>query len=137
TGKAAIGHAATIYRSHPPMKLQELKISPDQVQAGMYVCRLDRPWVEAPFPLQGFLVEAHDQVAWRRAHCGTVWIDVERGLAPPAAQVARRRPPKRAGGEPLGGRRYTDQVGCDAELPGAREAHGPAARRAARTADDA
>ncbi len=118
------------------MKLQELKISPDQVQAGMYVCRLDRPWVEAPFPLQGFLVEAHDQVAWLRAHCGTVWIDVERGLAPPDAQVSRRPPPKLAGDELLGGKRYTDQVDFDAELPGAREAHATATRLAARILED-
>lgn len=41
----------------------------------MFVADLDRPWLETPFPLQGFLIEDEQQVAHLRALCRTVEID--------------------------------------------------------------
>ena len=75
------------------MRFQEVEIGIEQVSAGMYVCRLDRSWNGAPFPLQGFLVDADDQLDWLRANCRSVWIDVERGLEPrdaPLMTLTRR-----------------------------------------------
>ena len=118
------------------MKLQELKIRTDQVLTGMYVCRLDRPWTDAPFPLQGFLVEARDQLDWLHAHCESVWIDIERGLAPPDVPKPSRRPPGIPAEQLLGSTRYVDQVDFNAELPAAREAHDNATRLAARILED-
>jgi len=118
------------------MKLQELKIRTDQVLTGMYVCRLDRPWTDAPFPLQGFLVDARDQLDWLHAHCESVWIDIERGLAPPDAPKTVRRAPKVAAEQLLGSTRYVDRVDFNAELPAAREAHDNATRLAARILED-
>lgn len=41
----------------------------------MFVADLDRPWVDTPFPLQGFLIEDERQIAELRSHCAFVVID--------------------------------------------------------------
>ncbi|HMV01591.1 MAG TPA: DUF3391 domain-containing protein, partial [Rhodocyclaceae bacterium] len=33
-------------------------IPSEDIRRGMFVTELDRPWLETPFPLQGFLVES-------------------------------------------------------------------------------
>jgi len=35
------------------MPVEHKKLLVDQLQVGMYISRLDRPWIETPFPLQG------------------------------------------------------------------------------------
>ena len=54
------------------MALEERKIGSDQVVPGMYVCRLDRPWTDTLFPLQGFLVESADHVSVLQRLCREV-----------------------------------------------------------------
>ena len=46
-----------------------------QVEKGMFVLELDRPWLGTPFLLQGFLVEDEDQIADLRKYCSMVTID--------------------------------------------------------------
>lgn len=46
----------------------------------MFVLELDRPWLETPFLLQGFLVEDDKQIAELRKHCATVTIDRNRSV---------------------------------------------------------
>ncbi len=48
----------------------------------MFVSRLDRPWLETPFPIQGFLIRSPDQLKDVRKHCECVYVDVTRGEAP-------------------------------------------------------
>lgn len=55
-------------------------IASDDVAAGMFVVELDRPWLDTPFPLQGFLVENDEQIATLRRLCRTVSIDRSRSL---------------------------------------------------------
>lgn len=62
------------------MPLEERRIEVGALALGMFVCRLDRPWTETPFPLQGFLVESQADVERLRAFCQHVWIDVEKGV---------------------------------------------------------
>ena len=38
------------------MPVDQKCIPVDQLQKGMYISKLDRPWIETPFPLQGFYV---------------------------------------------------------------------------------
>lgn len=74
-------------------------ISTQQVQPGMFVVELDRPWLGTPFLLQGFLVEDDGQVADLQRYCKKVTIDRGRSLgehyavAPQAADVRRRTAP--------------------------------------------
>lgn len=121
------------------MGFQECEIGVDQLSAGMYVCRLDRPWTDAPFLLQGFVVDSADQIEWLRRHCRSVWIDVERGSPPHDAPLQRGSAAQHAatGAEQLiGSMQHADQLPFDAELPAAREAHNNAARLAAQIIQD-
>lgn len=43
----------------------------------MFVAELDRPWLETPFLLQGFVVRDTDDVALVAEHCDHVFVDVE------------------------------------------------------------
>jgi HD-GYP domain-containing protein (c-di-GMP phosphodiesterase class II) len=67
------------------------KIFTTDVKVGMFVADLDRPWVDTPFLLQGFLVEDEEQIATLRAHCEYVMVDRARSIgeeyeaAPPTA----------------------------------------------------
>jgi HD-GYP domain-containing protein (c-di-GMP phosphodiesterase class II) len=80
------------------------KVQTHELKIGMFVADLDRPWVDTPFLLQGFLIEDDEQIASLRAHCEYVMVDRARSTgdeyeAPPitsvASQVAMasRRPP--------------------------------------------
>ncbi|HSJ98012.1 MAG TPA: DUF3391 domain-containing protein, partial [Myxococcota bacterium] len=81
------------------------KITTTDLKVGMFVADLDRPWVDTPFLLQGFLIEEEEQIAALRTHCEYVMVDRARSVgdefeapAPgaaiaPAAAGARRQPP--------------------------------------------
>jgi HD-GYP domain-containing protein (c-di-GMP phosphodiesterase class II) len=69
------------------------KIYSKDLKVGMFVADLDRPWVDTPFLLQGFLIENADQIKALREHCKYVVIDRARSTgdefeAPAAASVA-------------------------------------------------
>lgn len=55
-------------------------ISTQKIEKGMFVLELDRPWLETPFLLQGFLVEDDAQVADLKKYCATVTIDRSRSV---------------------------------------------------------
>jgi len=42
---------------------------------GMFVADIDRPWIDTPFLLQGFLIEDSEQIAQLRKYCQMVTID--------------------------------------------------------------
>lgn len=71
------------------MGTRELELGIDDVGIGMFVCRLDRPWTETPFPLQGFVVRDVDQLRVLREYCARVWIDVQRSRLEPGIAVVR------------------------------------------------
>lgn len=62
------------------MLIEERKVEIGQLRKGMYVCRLDRDWIETPFPLQGFLVETDEQLQYLQRTCEHVYVDVEQSL---------------------------------------------------------
>ncbi len=69
------------------------KIFSTDLKVGMFVADLDRPWVDTPFLLQGFLIEDEGQIATLRSHCEFVIVDRARSVgdqfeAPKAASVA-------------------------------------------------
>ncbi|HET9579713.1 MAG TPA: DUF3391 domain-containing protein, partial [Usitatibacter sp.] len=64
----------------------------------MFVADLDRPWVDTPFLLQGFLIEDEEQITALQAHCEYVIVDRARSTgdqyqAPAANDVARKGAP--------------------------------------------
>lgn len=50
-------------------------IAASRLEIGMYVSDLDRPWLDTPFMLQGFLLEEHKQIDLIRELCHSVVID--------------------------------------------------------------
>ncbi len=61
---------------------KEVKTSIDGLEAGMFVSRLDRPWVKTPFDLQGVVVRNTDDIERLRKYCNYVYVDVEQGVSP-------------------------------------------------------
>lgn len=55
-------------------------VSTAYLKTGMYVSRLDRPWVETPFLLQGFLIKDDDDTYMLVKHCNYVYIDTALGV---------------------------------------------------------
>jgi len=50
------------------------------LKVGMYVCDLDRPWLETPYPLQGFYINNQSDIEDLVGYCKYVYIDIHRGL---------------------------------------------------------
>ena len=69
------------------------------LQFGMYIAELDRPWTETPFMFQGFHLRTQRQLEALRKHCRQVYVDVARG-------------------EKLTGAGATSEPSPDATLPG-------------------
>jgi HD-GYP domain-containing protein (c-di-GMP phosphodiesterase class II) len=74
------------------------KVPVTELKVGMFVADLDRPWVDTPFLLQGFLIEDEEQIRDLMRHCQHVMVDRTRSTgdeyeAPPAAPAARREAP--------------------------------------------
>jgi HD-GYP domain-containing protein (c-di-GMP phosphodiesterase class II) len=57
------------------MSIQVEKCDTQDLQLGMYVSQLDRPWIETPFPLQGFHIRSKDDIEKLRVWCRHVFID--------------------------------------------------------------
>lgn len=53
------------------------KIDVDGLRVGMYVSRLDRPWLETPFLFQGFFIRNENEIEDLRRYCDFVEIDLE------------------------------------------------------------
>ena len=80
------------------------KIQCTDLKVGMFVADLDRPWVDTPFLLQGFLIEDEAQIATLRMHCEFVIVDRARSVgdqfeapAPSALNPAPLRRPLASG----------------------------------------
>lgn len=82
------------------------KILTRDLKVGMFVADLDRPWVDTPFLLQGFLIQDDQQIRDLQSHCEFVVVDRARSVgeefsAPvetASNTVARRAaPPSRPG----------------------------------------
>ncbi len=70
------------------MSHTESKIYVEDLKIGMYVSRLDRPWVETRFLFQGFRISTQEDIDELRDFCEYVYIDHEqRDIAPPTADV--------------------------------------------------
>ncbi|MBE9540226.1 MAG: HD-GYP domain-containing protein [Proteobacteria bacterium] len=57
--------------------LEVLKVLTADLEIGMYVSSLDRPWLETPFVLQGFQLESDKDIERLRKHCDYVYIDTQ------------------------------------------------------------
>ncbi|MEO8101873.1 MAG: DUF3391 domain-containing protein, partial [Betaproteobacteria bacterium] len=58
------------------------KVNAQDIKIGMFVADLDRPWIDTPFLLQGFLIEDEEQLRQLHEHCAWVLIDPQRSVGP-------------------------------------------------------
>jgi HD-GYP domain-containing protein (c-di-GMP phosphodiesterase class II) len=49
-----------------------------ELQFGMYVAELDRPWTETPFKFQGFVLKTHEELELLGRYCRVVFVDPDR-----------------------------------------------------------
>lgn len=77
------------------------KIPVAELEIGMYVSELDRPWLETPFLFQGFYIRSEEEISALRRHCRSVVVDtrVENEAPEPARQPAP--PPARKPAEAM------------------------------------
>lgn len=52
------------------------KIHVSELQLGMWVCELDRDWLETPFMIQGFEIKTMEEILTLSKYCQHVWVDV-------------------------------------------------------------
>jgi HD-GYP domain-containing protein (c-di-GMP phosphodiesterase class II) len=64
------------------------KIFTNDLKVGMFVSDLDRPWVDTPFLLQGFLIENEEQILALKTHCEYVMVDRARSTGAEFEAVA-------------------------------------------------
>jgi HD-GYP domain-containing protein (c-di-GMP phosphodiesterase class II) len=76
--------------------LEIVKIFSSDLETGMYVSSLDRPWLETPFSLQGFQLASEEDVRRLQEYCQYVYIDSSKSVQDPTIirRKVRNRPRK-------------------------------------------
>jgi HD-GYP domain-containing protein (c-di-GMP phosphodiesterase class II) len=82
-----------------------------ELQFGMYVAELDRPWTDTPFVFQGFVLQTEEQLEILKKFCKSVMVDSERAQLRDLAPLKPFTP------------RHTTQVPVEREVERARVAH--------------
>lgn len=75
------------------MHSQFTRIPVNELQLGMYVTELDRPWLDTPFLLQGFLLSSKSELSILKDICQSVVIDT--GKSPAIKSVNKNITPQR------------------------------------------
>ena len=97
------------------MPLREIPV--EELQLGMYVSKLDRPWTETPFVFQGFILRSEKQIDVMKKFCSRVFVDPEKeDLSEVEAHAGGTAASIR------GTTVYKEAASLDAELPRARSA---------------
>ncbi|MDE2388505.1 MAG: DUF3391 domain-containing protein, partial [Betaproteobacteria bacterium] len=55
-----------------------IEVSVNDLQPGMFVSDLDRPWLETPYPIQGILVQSQNDIDKLKHYCTHVYVDIDR-----------------------------------------------------------
>lgn len=121
----------------------EKKIAAEELAFGMYVSRLDRPWLETPFLFQGFVIETQHDILELQRHCTFLYIDIDKGepakhylnFKPNQQQrtdVDLKRICRKASAKPV----YPDTVSVEEELIPARDNHHQSCERISNILDD-
>lgn len=58
--------------------VEQIKVDTVDLELGMFVSALDRPWSQTSFPLQGFALKSHREITALRTLCQYVYVDVSK-----------------------------------------------------------
>lgn len=115
-------------------ELVEHCIDVDDLQIGMFVCRLDRPWEGTPFPLQGVELTLEQDIQTIRDLCRYVYVDARRMVAyTPRPMLTRTHLPALRFRATV---HYEDGTTVEQEIPRVRHALENASTMVARISDD-
>ena len=101
-------------------EIAERPVNVADLQIGMFVCRLDRPWEETPFPLQGIELSDLEEIEALRRYCNMVYIDARRTIRHDPYRALTRT--ELSGSRFTNTNRYADLVELQDEAPRARAA---------------
>lgn len=74
-----------------------IKIHISELKIGMFVSKLDRPWLETPFLMQGFVIESLDDIDAVSEYSENVWVDaVSEEWVAPEERARHKEPAKKA-----------------------------------------
>ncbi|PCJ27768.1 MAG: hypothetical protein COA96_02660 [SAR86 cluster bacterium] len=59
-----------------------LKVKHSDILLGMFICELDRPWSQTPFPVGGFHLRTAEDIEGIAKFCKFVFIDTNKGALP-------------------------------------------------------
>lgn len=71
------------------MHLTTQEIPVQNLEIGMYISRLDIPWVQTPFPIQGFFITKQDELDLLSHYCNKVYVDIFRSKVDVSASVKK------------------------------------------------
>ncbi|MGH8678277.1 MAG: HD-GYP domain-containing protein, partial [Burkholderiales bacterium] len=96
-----------------------------ELKPGMFVFELDRPWLDTPYPIQGFLIQSEEDIATLREYCEFVYIDPLKEQVNPSTGRMRFAPLLSASSSkdrtiPIGTVKYADQHNVEKEIPRAK-----------------
>lgn len=60
------------------MPLESQKISVYGISIGMYITKLDKPWADTSYPIEGFYLKESDEIRKLKLICRHVYIDIEK-----------------------------------------------------------
>lgn len=67
--------------------VSQKKVSVQDLEVGMFVSALDRPWHLTPFPVQGFYIRSQEDIRALISHCRWVMVDVAEARDPRDASI--------------------------------------------------
>ncbi len=70
----------------------KIRVYTSDLQLGMYIAELDRPWTDTPFMFQGFILRKESEIETLRGYCDYVYVDEEQSQADVAAKLTLLRP---------------------------------------------
>lgn len=107
--------------------LETIKIATGELELGMFVSALDRPWLDTPFMIQGFRIENRAQIDRLQEYCHHVFVDTRQSRQPPGkvkrqVAVTHKRVPVAHIFRDRQLAHYGDQTAFSEERPRAEEA---------------
>lgn len=105
--------------------LEAVKTFTSELQVGMYVSGLDRPWLEVPFPVQGFRIESPADIDRLQQFCKYVFIDSVQSVVKAEAPKRRISRARKSAQQIFRGRKlkvYEDSANWADEYPKAKAA---------------
>ena len=97
--------------------IEKTRIRSSELKLGMFVTKLDRPWLESPFLIHGFVVRDQQQLQQIQDLCAHVYIDITRDSSSKRAH---------SGAKPSNTTAYKTTASFSENLAAAQQIHGQA-----------